>query len=134
MKKSLLILIPTLALVFFVASCSKEDTPPPANTTEGKWNGTYTINGGGSTNYFSLNFKSGGALDVAANNATTPDLGTGTYTVAGDSVKGSFTYTVGIGIIYQFAGKYSSNNSVINGTIGIAPSYNDNATFSITKQ
>jgi hypothetical protein len=133
MKKSLLLLIPALAMVFFVASCSKEDTPP-ANTTEGKWNGTYTLNGGGSPGYFSLNFKSGGALDVAANNATTPDLGTGTYTVAGDSVKGQFTYTVGIGIIYLFAGRYSSNNSVITGTIGISPSYNDNATFSITKQ
>ncbi|MGB5006204.1 MAG: hypothetical protein WBO39_04655 [Ferruginibacter sp.] len=133
MKKNLLLLIPALALVFFVASCSKDDTPPPANTTEGKWNGTYTLNGGGAPAYFSVNFKSGGALDVAANNATTPDLGTGSYTVAGDSVKGTFTYTVGIGIIYNFAGKYSSGNSVITGSIGISPSYSDNATFSITK-
>ncbi|MBK9530751.1 MAG: hypothetical protein IPO42_02930 [Chitinophagaceae bacterium] len=133
MKKNLLLLIPALALVFFVASCSKDDTPPPANTTEGKWNGTYTLNGGSQLCFYSINFKTSGALDIIGEQSTPLDNGTGSYTVAGDSVKGLFTYTVGIGIIYNFAGKYSSGNSVITGTIGISPSYTDNATFSITK-
>jgi hypothetical protein len=132
MKKNLFFLIPALALVFVASSCNKDEPEPAGNNTEGKWNGTYTIYGG-TPSYFSLHLKSGGIVAVEANNAATPDLGNGTYTVVGDSVKGSFIYTVGIGINYLFAGKYSSNHSVINGTIGISPSYSDNATFAITK-
>jgi hypothetical protein len=132
MKKNLFFLIPALSLSFFVSSCNKDEPGPAGNNTEGKWIGTYTLHGG-TPGYFSLNLKSGGIVAVEANNAAAPDLGNGTYTVVGDSVKGSFIYTVGIGINYLFAGKYSSNHSVINGTIGISPSYNDNANFSITK-
>lgn len=135
MKKKLFILIPALTLALLMISCSKDDTQPPAITTEGKYNGTYSLVGGPpSSSYISLHFKSGGVLAVEANDATSPDLASGTYTVAGDSVKGSFIYSVGIGVNYLFAGKYSSNNTIINGTIGISPDYSGNATFTVTKQ
>lgn len=134
MKKKLLILLPALAMLFFVTSCSKEDTQPQTNTTpEGKWNGTYTPVGG-TASFFSINFNTGGTLTVEANSTTTPDLATGTYTVVGDTIQGTFTYTIGIGIIYNFKAAYTSGSTAINGTIGISPSYVDNATFTLTKQ
>lgn len=134
MKKNLFILIPAFIIVWCFAACTKEDTQATSYPIEGKWKGSYLFNSGGAANYFLLDFKSGGVLAVEANSTTSPELATGTYTVSGDSVKGTFIYTVGIGVNYKFAGKYTSSSNVINGTIGISPSYTDNASFTVTKQ
>ena len=40
MKKNLFLLIPALALVFFLSSCSKDDTSTTTSTPEGTWAGT----------------------------------------------------------------------------------------------
>lgn len=121
-----------IVTVLSLSFCSKSD--PEQYALEGNWKGTYTPNGSGTANYFSMNFQSGGSMTLEANSVSSPELATGTYTIVGDSVKGTFTYNIGIGIIYNFSGGYSANSNVINGTIGISPSYNDNASFSVTKQ
>lgn len=130
--KTLKFLSLAIGMVLILASCSKTD--PEQYALEGNWKGTYTPNGGGTPNYFAMNFLSGGSLTLEANSTSSPDLATGSYTLVGDSVKGTFSYTIGIGLIYQFSGKYSANSNIINGTIGVSPSSNNNASFTVTKQ
>lgn len=135
MKKNLLLLIPALALVFFVTSCSKSDTTPPANSTpSGKWSGWFTPNLGPSR-YFALTFSANGAIAVEANSSTTPDIATGTWALVADSVRATYTYISGATTgTYSLAGKFSSQSSIMNGTVGTASSTTGTGTFTLTKQ
>ncbi len=130
--KNLILILTIFTTVFFISSCKKSD--PEMYTLQGKWTGTYTNAGGGTANYFSMDFQGGGALKIEANSAVTPDLANGSYQLVGDSVQGAFIYTVGIGINYSFSGKFSTSSNIISGTIGIVPNNTGSAVFTVTKQ
>ena len=133
MKKNLLLLIPALALVFFVTSCSKSDTTPPANNTaEGKWTGGYNNNIGGPVNYLAVIFSAGNAVRIEANSPTVPDIANGTWSIVGDSIIAHYTYAA-TATSFSLAGKYNSSSNLINGTIGIGSNTSGSYVFSVTK-
>lgn len=81
MKKNLFLLIPALAMVFFISSCSKSDTNTTTNTTPtGTWAGTgqYGTTPGNPAYAFTINFKANGTVDITGNNTTAIDVATGT--------------------------------------------------------
>lgn len=136
MKKSLFALIPALAIVFLIASCNKEDTPPaPAATPVGTWVGTgqYGIGPGNPTYAFTLTFKADGTVDIIGNNNAATDNATGTWAIVQDSVKATYTYVSGTAQ-YTLSGKYSSNSNLMVGTIGLETATTGVGTFSVTKQ
>lgn len=135
MKKKLFFAIPTLAILLFAASCSKSDnTPPPGGTSpEGNWTGGHSNGIGGPSFYFSLNLKANGVLVVSDNNAASPDIANGTWSLVADSVRAAYTYA-GIASTYSLAGKYSTSSKIMNGTIGSGSSTTGAGVFSVTKQ
>ncbi len=123
-------------IMLFLAACSKSDpgqSPASSYSLDGKWTGTYNNGAGGPVNYFALTFKSGGALVVHANNSLTPDIANGTWALAGDTVKATYTYT-GSSAIYALEAKYSSSSNIMPGTVGLSPAVTGEAVFSVTKQ
>jgi len=134
MKKNLFFAILALTAVLFAASCSKSDpTPVPATTVEGKWVGNQNNGIGGPYYYLSLNFKPNGVLVVNANNALTPDVANGTWSLVADSVRATYTYT-NSSATYSLAGKYAASSSIMNGTIGVGTSTTGAGVFSVTKE
>jgi hypothetical protein len=134
MKKNLFFATLGLSLVLFIISCTKSDTTPPASTTpEGKWVGFITYVGGPSR-YFAVTFKSGGVVLVEANSDTAPDIANGTWSMASDSVRATFTYVGGTAATFSMAGKYSSSSKIMDGTIGTGSSTSGSAVFTATKQ
>jgi hypothetical protein len=136
MKRNLFFLIPALATVFFLSSCSKDDTPPPATATpQGTWVGTgqYATVFGGPTYPFTLTFKANGTVDIIGNNSTAVDNATGTWQIVQDSVKATYAY-VSSSAIYTLSGKFSAGSNVMVGTIGLSPATTGVGLFSVTKQ
>ncbi|MBK7122350.1 MAG: hypothetical protein IPH68_05740 [Chitinophagaceae bacterium] len=137
MKKNLLLLIPALALVFFVTSCKKDDATinPPNNTPEGTWTGTgqYGTTAGNPTYAFTLNFKANGTVDIIGNNNSAIDNATGTWSIVADSVRAYYTYAAG-SAFYTLSGKYTAGATVMAGTIGLGISTTGVGIFSVTKQ
>jgi len=134
MKKNLFFAIVGLAIVFFATSCSKSDTPPPpgGTTPQGNWVGDRTSLGG-PTFYFALNLQANGVLVVSDNNAVTPDIANGTWSLVADSVRATYTYT-GSSATYSIAGKYTTTSKIMYGTIGPGTSTSGAGVFSVTKQ
>ena len=136
MKKSLFALIPALAMVFLITSCSKEDaTPATAATPAGTWVGTgqYGTGAGSPTYAFTLTFKANGTVDIIGNNNTAIDNATGYWSVVGDSVKATYIYVSGTAQ-YTLSGKFSSASSVMAGTIGLGTSTAGVGLFSVARQ
>ncbi len=137
MKRNLFFLIPVLALVFFVTSCSKNDpaTPGGAATPEGTWTGTgqYGISGGNPTYVFSVKFNAGGTVNIVGNNNVAIDNATGTWQLVQDTVKATYTYASS-SAVYTLAAKYSASSNVMVGTIGLTSATTGVGIFSITRQ
>jgi len=136
MKKNLLFAILGFALIFFVASCDKDDPNEGSanNSIEGKWVGNYHNGLGGPIFYFAVTFNPGGTLLVQANDNSAPDIANGTWAMATDSVRATFTYVGGTATTYSIAGKYSSNSNVIVGTMGLGTSTSGAGVFSVTRE
>ena len=135
MKKNLITAILVSTSVLFAVSCSKSDTtaPPPGGTSpQGNWVGSRTGLGGPSF-YFALNLQANGALVVSANNAVTPDIANGTWSLVADSVRATYTFA-GTATTYSLAGKYSTASKVMDGTIGLGTNTTGEGVFSVTKQ
>jgi len=136
MKKNLFVLIPALAMVFFVSSCSKDDTTPTAAPTPaGTWTGTgqYGTTAGNPTYTFALTFKANGTVDITGNNNAAIDFATGTWQVVADSVKATYRY-LSSSAIYTLSGKFSASSNVMAGTIGLSPVTTGVGIFTVTKQ
>jgi hypothetical protein len=136
MKKSLFTLIPALAMVLLIASCSKDDTTATTNTTPtGTWTGTgqYGTSAGLPTYAFTLNFKANGTVDITGNNSTAIDVATGTWTIVADSVRAFYRYA-GSSAEYTLSGKYTAGATVMAGTIGLGTATTGVGLFSVTKQ
>ena len=134
MKTTILFTTLGLSLLLIGVSCKKNEATPAPVSAEGKWVGNYHSGLGGPVNYFALNFKTGGVLDVEANSAGSPDVARGTWNLASDSIRGSFTYLAGTMSTYSFATKYSSNSNIMNGTLGTGVNSAGAGIFSVTKQ
>ena len=134
MKRNLFLLIPALAMVFFLSSCSKDDTTTTA-TPEGTWAGTgqYGTTAGSPTYAFRLTFKSNGTIDIVGNNNTAIDNATGQWQVVQDSVRATYIY-VSATAQYTLSGKFSAGSNVMVGTIGLTPNTTGVGLFSVTKQ
>lgn len=135
MKKLLFSLIPALALVFFITSCSKDDTNNTANTTaQGSWAGTgqYGTSGGNPTYIFTLNFKADGTVNITGDNSVGVDAATGTWQMVADSVKATYKYASS-SAIYTLSGKYSASSNVMVGTIGLNPLTTGVGIFTVTR-
>ena len=123
-----------LSAIVLISSCTKESTAA-VYTLEGSWVGTYGIGTSVPTTYYSFHFKPGGNLLIESSNIANPDLANGSWSLAGDSVKGIYKYIVGGDSIYSFGAKYSSASNIITGTWGRgATDYVGGGTFSITKE
>ncbi|MFZ1453210.1 MAG: hypothetical protein WAT20_10935 [Ferruginibacter sp.] len=135
MKKSLFALIPALAMVFLISSCSKDDDNTTNSTATGTWVGTgqYGIGPGNPTYAFTLNFKANGTVDIVGNNNAAIDNATGTWTMVQDSVRAYYTY-LSSSASYTLSGKFSSASNVMVGTIGLGTSTTGVGTFSVTRQ
>lgn len=136
MKKSLFALIPALAMVFLISSCSKDDTTTTTNSNPtGTWSGTgqYGTSGGVPTYAFTLNFKANGTVDITGNNSTAIDVATGTWTMVGDSVRATYIY-ISSTAQYTLSGKFSAGSNVMAGTIGLSPNTTGVGLFSVTRQ
>lgn len=136
MKKSLFMLIPALAMVFLISSCSKDDTTTTTNSTpEGTWIGTgqYGTTPGNPTYVFKLTFKANGTVDIVGNNNTAVDNATGNWAVVADSVKATYTY-VSATAQYTLSGKFTAGSNVMAGTIGLGTSTTGVGLFSVTRQ
>ena len=133
MKKNLFFAIIGLTVVLFATSCSKSDPGPTnTNTVVGKWDGSITPNVGPS-HLFTLNFKTGGSFAVDSSSASFTDLATGTWVLATDSVRATYTFLTGGSGTYSLAGNYSSDFKTMNGTIGVGSSTSGYAIFSVAK-
>jgi hypothetical protein len=137
MKKNLFMLIPALAMVFFLASCSKDDTNPATNpaTAQGTWNGTgeYGTSGGNPTYAFNLNFKADGTVNITGNNNTAIDVATGTWQMVADSVRATYKYASS-SAMYTLSAKYAASSNVMVGTIGLSPVTTGVGIFTVTRQ
>lgn len=136
MKKILFILIPALAMVFLITSCSKDDANPNTNNTtaQGRWSGTgqYGTSGGNPNYAFTLNFKADGTVDITGNNNTAIDVATGTWQMVADSVRATYKYGSS-SAIYVLSGKYSASSNVMVGTIGLSPVTTGIGIFTVTR-
>lgn len=137
MKKFLFTLIPALALVFFISSCSKNDDNNNGNNSQtvvGTWNGTgqYGTGGGNPTYAFTLTFKADGTVDIVGNNSVSIDNATGTWQMVADSVKATYKYAAS-SAIYRLSGKYTAGATVMTGTIGLDPVTTGQGIFTVSK-
>jgi heat shock protein HslJ len=137
MKKILFVLIPAVALVFFMSSCSKDDTNSNTypSTAQGTWSGTgqYGTSGGNPTYAFTLNFKADGTVSITGDNSTAVDVATGTWQMVADSVRATYKYAAS-SAMYTLSAKYSASSNVMVGTIGLSPVTSGVGIFSITRQ
>ncbi len=138
MKKFFIFLIPAIALVLFISSCSKDDNNNNNNNTpasvQGTWTGTGMYGAVGNPTYaFSINFKANGTVDITGNNSTAVDVATGTWQMVADSVKATYKY-LSSSAIYRLSGKYTVGATVMAGTIGLDPVTSGVGTFNVTKQ
>jgi len=136
MKKSLFALIPALAMVFLISSCSKDDTTTTTNSTPtGTWRGTgqYGTGAGVPTYAFTLNFKANGTVDITGDNGAAIDVATGTWTIVADSVRAFYRYASS-SAEYTLSGKFTAGSSVMLGTIGLGTATTGIGLFSVTKQ
>lgn len=136
MKKILFTLIPALALVLVITSCSKDDnnSNTSASTVQGTWTGTgqYGTSGGNPTYAFTLTFKADGTVDITGDNSVGVDVATGTWQMVADSVKATYKY-VSSSAIYTLSGKYTAGATVMAGTIGLSPVTSGVGIFTVTK-
>jgi hypothetical protein len=136
MKKNLLILIPALAMLFLVSSCSKDDASTPTNTTPvGTWSGTgqYGTTSGNPTYAFTINFKANGTVDITGDNSTAIDIATGTWQLVADSVRAAYRYA-GSSADYTLSGKFTAGSNTMVGTIGLGTSTSGVGIFSVNRQ
>lgn len=137
MKKILFVLIPAVAMVFVMSSCSKDDTNSNINpsTAQGTWSGTgqYGTSGANPTYAFTLNFKADGTVAITGNNSTAIDVATGTWQMVADSVKATYRYAAS-SANYTLAAKYSASSNVMVGTIGLSPVTTGVGVFTVTRQ
>ena len=134
-KINLFTLIPALAMVFFISSCSKSDDTNTTPTPTGTWVGTgqYGTTAGSPTYAFRLTFKSNGTIDIVGNNNAAIDNATGQWQAVQDSVKATYIY-VSSTAQYTLSGKFSAGSNVMVGTIGLTPNTTGVGMFSVTKQ
>jgi uncharacterized protein YjlB len=139
MKKSLFALIPALAMVFLIASCSKDDKTTNTTTTNttptGTWVGTgqYGTTAGNPTYVFSINFKTNATVEITGNNGAAIDVATGTWQIVQDSVRAFYRYTSS-SAEYTLSGKFTSGSTLMVGTIGLGTSTTGQGLFSVTRQ
>ena len=137
MKKNLFMLIPALAVVFFISSCSKSDsTNTTTNTTPvGTWSGTgqYGTTAGNPTYAFTISFKGDGTVDITGNNTTAIDYATGTWQMVGDSVRAAYRYAAS-SADYTLSGKFTAGSNLMVGTIGLGTTTTGVGLFSVTRQ
>ena len=135
MKRNLFLLIPALAMVFFLSSCSKDDATTTTSTPEGTWAGTgqYGTTAGSPAYAFRLTFKSNGTVDIVGNNSTAADNATGQWQVVQDSVRATYIY-LSATAQYTLSGKFPAGSNVMVGTIGLSPNTTGVGLFSVTKQ
>jgi len=126
--KSILAFTVLLAIVVILQSSCKKDK---IYTIEGKWEGTFYLNGNAPP-YFALQVKSGGTLDVMDNAADKNQItATGTWTV----VNGVFTTDIDWnGLHTSFTSPFNGKSATLSGTWGFTPSTTDGGTWSVTKQ
>ena len=134
MKKNLFLLIPALAMVFFLTSCSKDDTTTTA-TPEGTWAGTgqYGTTAGNPTYAFTINFKANGTVNITGNNNAAIDVATGTWQIVADSVRAAYRYAAS-SADYTLSGKFSAGSNVMVGTIGLGTATTGVGLFTVTRQ
>ena len=134
MKRNLFLLIPALAMVFFLSSCSKDDTTTTA-TPEGTWAGTgqYGTTAGNPTYAFTINFKANGTVNITGNNNAAIDVATGTWQIVADSVRAAYRYAAS-SADYTLSGKFSAGSNVMVGTIGLGTATTGVGLFTVTRQ
>lgn len=135
MKRKLSILTMVLCLFIIISSCKKENEIVASTTLQGTWVGTgqYGTSGGNPTYPFSITFKAGGSVEIIGNNSTGVDNATGTWQLVQDTVTASYKYDAS-SAIYSLAAKFSSNSTIMTGTIGLGSATTGTGIFTVTKQ
>ncbi len=137
MKKNIFFLVPAfLFTFFFLASCNKDDTTTAGTTAnvQGKWTGVYTPPLGPSP-YYALTFNSNGTVLVEQRDMAAPDVATGTWTISGNNINATYTFTGAMTGTFSIAGTYNATTAPakITGTIGSGSATSGVATFTVTK-
>ena len=134
MKKHFLFLAFIAIIALSVTSCSNSDSTNPGTNPNivGKWTGVYTPPLGPSR-YYALTFNTNGTVMVEQNNSTTPDIANGTWTISGNNIQATYTFTGSMTGTFSIAGTYSSAPLQITGTIGTGSATSGYGTFTVSK-
>jgi len=132
MKKQFVFAV-AIAALSALFSCKKTDPKPTISPAEGNWVGKYGSGNAVPTYYYAFQFNAGGTMSVKANDAILPSTATGTWTISGDSIRSTYTYT-NAGGTFSMIGKYDGHTNIISGTWGSDNNNKDGGTFTITRQ
>jgi hypothetical protein len=111
-----------LAAVLFTAlftSCKKSDTcPTPTYPIEGSWYGKYGTGTATPASGYSMVVEPGGSVTVADGaTITTSSKASGTWTLAGNVFKATYTYSGG-GATYSIQANFNNAGKLESGTWG----------------
>ena len=134
MKKHFLFLAFIAIIALSVTSCSNSDSTNPGTNPNivGKWMGVYTPPLGPSR-YYALTFNTNGTVRVDQNDIAAPDVANGTWTISGNNIQATYTFTGAMTGTVSIAGTYSSAPPQITGTIGTGSSTSGYGTFTVSK-
>lgn len=100
---------------------------------KGYWLGYYSTGSGAPTNDYVMVFEEGGKLSVAAHPTLHGSFpATGTYSIYGNTVIGSYTYF--IGGTYSFKFDLTNGFPDVNGTWGYGSNNNNGGNFTLSSQ
>jgi hypothetical protein len=119
-----------MALAATLAACGGSSSGGPPSEI-GIWEGTYVAGAGPTGGNLQLALLDDGTLRMRVDSGGGWKPATGTYSVTGADVTGSFTPDSGPAIDYLFAFTLSSGEA--GGTLGTSPSSTDVGTFTVTK-
>jgi hypothetical protein len=132
--KSLSVLL--LVSTVFVA-CKKDNdevAPPPPSTSGfvGKWVGKYGFDAEDPAYFFSLNIKTGGVIQEL--NTSGVAKGQGTYTIEGNTLKGTYKMLFSPFNEYSVSGVLNASTGKFEGSWGYDKNGTDGGKMSLSKQ
>jgi hypothetical protein len=133
MKKQFVFALAIVVFSTLLFSCKKADPAPAISPAEGSWVGKYGTGNAIPTYYYAFQFNAGGTMSVKANDAILPSTASGTWTISGDSIRSTYTYT-NAGGTFSMIAKYDGQSNIISGTWGSDNNNNNGGTFTITRQ
>ncbi|HEU4471436.1 MAG TPA: hypothetical protein VFR58_10145 [Flavisolibacter sp.] len=121
-----------LASSLFFVSCKKDKDEPAPATIDGTWEGKYGSGNDEPTAFFGFVIKNDGTFLVSDEQGS-PASGTGTWTMTGNTFKGTYSYTAFPIIKYSVEASFNAAEGKLQGSWGIGATPDDGS-FVMTKK